>query len=62
MELLYEDPQSRSRNQTSPVMKVYYSRSQAESLIALFKQEYLQSLTLPSGTGGSGNSQTDKYW
>ena len=61
MESYYEDPIGRSRNQTSPVTEVYFTRSQAESLIALFKQEHLRSLTLPSGTGGGGKSEMDKY-
>jgi len=62
MKSLYQDPLLRSRNQTSPVTKIYYSRSQAENLIALFKQEYLQSLVLQNRTGGSNNSDVDRYW
>jgi len=55
MESYYEDPIARSRNQTSPVTEVFFTRSQAESLIELFKQEYLQSLASPPGT------KTDRY-
>jgi hypothetical protein len=61
MESYYEDPIARSRNQTSPVTEVYFTRTQAESLIALFKQEYLRSLGLPPETGGSRQTGMDKY-
>jgi len=61
MESYYEDPYGHSRNQTSPVTEVYFTRSQAESLIALFKQEYLRGLALPPGTVNSSKSEPDKY-
>jgi len=61
MESYYEDPMARSRNQTSPVTEVYFTRSQAESLIALFKQEYLRSLVSPPRSGGSDKSEMDNY-
>jgi len=61
MESYYVDPQARSRNQTSPIVEIYFTRAQAESLIALFKQEHLQSLGLPSGTSGKVETGTDKY-
>ncbi|MDR2718219.1 MAG: hypothetical protein LBB89_09170 [Treponema sp.] len=54
MESYYEDPQTHSRNQTSPVTEIYFTRAQAESLIALFKKEHLQGLGLPPRTGGGG--------
>jgi len=61
MESHYEDKNSRSRNQTSPVVEMYFTRAQAESLIALFKQEYLQGLKLPSGsTGQKAEADKDK--
>jgi len=41
------------------VLVTYYTRAQAESLIALFSQEYLQGLGRPSGwTDGSGSVET----
>jgi len=61
MESYYEDKNARSRNETSPVTEVYFTRSQAESLAALFKQEYLRGLALPPGTVNSGKSEKDKY-
>jgi len=62
MESYYEDPMGRSRNQTSPITAVYFTRAQAESLIALFKQENLRSLGLPpGGTGGYIEAETDRY-
>jgi len=62
MESYYEDPIARSRNETSPITMMYFTRAQAESLIALFKQENLRSLGLPAG-GKSGNveAETDRY-
>ena len=61
MESYYEDPNSRGRNETSPITEIYFTRSQAESLIALFKQEYLQSLGSPPGTGGKVETGMDTY-
>jgi len=52
MESYYEDPISRSRNQTSPVTAIYFTRAQAESLVDLFKQENLRSLGVPPGGSG----------
>jgi hypothetical protein len=41
---------------------MYFTRAQAESLIALFKQENLRSLGLPpGGTGGYIEAETDRY-
>jgi hypothetical protein len=53
MEAYYEDPIGRSRNQTSNVTITYYTRAQAEALIALFNQDYLHSLIKPSIGGGA---------
>jgi len=63
MESEYTDPQSRSRNQTSPVTEIFFTRSQAESLVALFKQEYLRGLggVPKTETGATDQSETDKY-
>jgi len=62
LESYYEDPITRSRNETSPITLMYFTRAQAESLIALFKQENLRSLGLPAGgSGGYIEAETDKY-
>jgi len=61
MEAYYEDPIARSRNQTSSIVEIYFTRAQAESLVALFKQEHLQSLGLPAGAGGKVETGTDRY-
>jgi len=62
LESYYEDPLSRSRNETSPITLMYFTRAQAESLIELFKQENLRSLGVPAGgNGGSGEMETDRY-
>jgi hypothetical protein len=59
MESYYEDPLSRSRNQTSPVTIVYFTRAQGEALSALFDQEYLRSLG--QGLKSPGNEELDAY-
>jgi hypothetical protein len=56
MDAYYEDPISRSRNQTSNVTIMYFTRAQAESLIALFNQDNLRALVAPSF-----NTETDEY-
>jgi len=62
LESYYEDPLSRSRNETSPITLMYFTRAQAESLVELFKQENLRSLGLPAGgTGGYVEAETDRY-
>jgi len=60
MESYYEDPNARSRNQTSPVTAMYFTRAQAESLVDLFKQEKLRSLGVPPG-GSGGVGERDEY-
>jgi hypothetical protein len=47
-----------SRNQTSPVIMMYFTRAQAEALVLLFDEENLKTLRLP----GSGNSAPDMYF
>jgi hypothetical protein len=59
MESNYEDSMSRSRNQTSPITMIYFTRAQAERLAALFNQQYLNSLGFPGRTSGAGGM--DKY-
>jgi hypothetical protein len=59
MESYYEDPIGRSRNETSPVTVVYFTRAQAESLVEMFKQEYLDSLKLPKASGS--DTRVDEY-
>jgi hypothetical protein len=57
-ESYYEDPIARSRNQTSPVIMMYFTRAQAEELAALFDETYLKSLGRPAGMEGSDNVDT----
>jgi len=57
----YEDQLSRDRSQTSPVLLMYFTRAQAESLVELFSQEHLQGLGKPgAGTGGNA-AELDRY-
>jgi hypothetical protein len=56
MDAYYEDPIGRSRNQTSEVTIMYFTRAQAESLIELFNQDNLRALVAPSF-----NMETDQY-
>jgi hypothetical protein len=57
MEGYYEDSITWSRNQTSSVTIMYFTRAQAESLIELFNQDNLRALVTPSFGGG----ETDEY-
>jgi len=57
-EAKFEHPASKSMDQSSPVLSVFYTRAQAESLIGLFNQEFLQTLGRPSDI--DGKSGTDK--
>jgi len=58
----YEDPISRDRSQTSPVLLMYFTRAQAESLAELFRQEHLQGLGKPAAAGtGGGAGELDEY-
>jgi len=60
-EARYEDPITMDRSQTSPVLLMYFTRAQAESLAELFSQEFLQGLGKP-GTGTGGNAaELDRY-
>ena len=60
-ESVFRDPQSETRNQTSPVLLMYFTRAQAESLVELFSQEYLQGLGKPSGGTGGNAAELDRY-
>jgi len=56
----YEDPISRDRSETSPVLLMYFTRAQAERLAELFSQEHLQGLGVkPSGEADSGYRDLD---
>jgi hypothetical protein len=61
LESYYVDPIGRSRNQSSPVIMMYFTRAQAEALKLLFDEEYLSTLR-QGGFSGSGNSATDMYY
>jgi hypothetical protein len=60
LESLYVDPIARSRNQTSPVIMMYFTRAQAEALAALFDEKNLQPLrpqpSVPVAPPPSSNS------
>jgi len=60
-EVRYEDPLSRDRSQTSPVLLMYFTRAQAASLAELFNQEFLQGLGKPAAAPGSGATELDAY-
>ena len=57
----YEDPLTRDRSQTSPVLLMYFTRAQAESLAEIFSQEYLQGLGNQPGSAGGGYTELDGY-
>ena len=62
-EAKYEHPASKSMDQTSPVLSVFYTRAQAESLIELFDQEFLQTLGRPSDRDRTGGrDKKDEYY
>jgi hypothetical protein len=61
MESDYVDSMGRSRNQTSPITVMYFTRSQAEDLAALFKQDHLDSLKLPGAKSGSSGMVVDEW-
>jgi hypothetical protein len=60
-ETVNNDQISRSVNQTSPVMIMYFTRAQAESLAELFSQEYLQGLGKPAAGKSGGAAELDEY-
>ena len=60
-EAVYEDPMTRSRNQTSPVLVIYFTREQAASLVELFKQEHLQGFGKPAAGADGGAAELDGY-
>jgi hypothetical protein len=62
LESYYVDPIARSRNQTSPVIMMYFTRAQAEALTLLFDEEYLNTLRQKPGLPGTGDSATDIYY
>jgi len=57
----YEDPISRDRSETSPVLVLYFTRTQAESLIALFDREHLQGLAMPAVENDGVYTELDGY-
>jgi hypothetical protein len=57
----YEDPISRERSQTSPVLLMYFTRAQAASLAELFSQENLQGLGKPATGKGGSVVELDEY-
>jgi hypothetical protein len=50
-----------SRNQTSPVIMMYFTRAQAEALALLFDEEYLATLRQQPNLPVSGDSASDMY-
>jgi len=61
METEYVDPISRSRNQTSQVVMIYFTKAQAEGLAALFSQEYVDSVRGANKTPSAVQPDLDKY-
>jgi hypothetical protein len=61
-EAFYEDHVAQSRNQTSPVIMMYFTRAQADALTLLFDEEYLKTLRQPGFPGTGGDSATDIYY
>jgi hypothetical protein len=61
LESYYVDPIARSRNQTSPVIMMYFTRAQAEALTLLFDEELLRALRQP-GFSSPGGSSADPYF
>jgi hypothetical protein len=61
MESYYEDPYSRTRGGTSPVTVLYFTRSQAENLAELFKQEHLDGLGRPAAVSGNSSVKADEH-
>jgi hypothetical protein len=60
LESYYEDPLSVTRNETSAITVLYFTRAQAENLAELFKQDHLNSLKQPAATG-SNSMVVDVY-
>jgi hypothetical protein len=60
-EASYEDNFSRDNNKTSPNIVIYFTRSQAENLAALFDQEYLQELGSGIQKTESPDTEQDEY-
>jgi hypothetical protein len=58
----YVDHIARSRNQTSPVIMMNYTRAQAEALKLLFDEEYLKTLQQPGFPGSGSDQGTDVYY
>jgi hypothetical protein len=62
LESYYVDPIARSRNQTSPVIMLYFTRAQAEALALLFDEEFLTTMRQArSGFPVPDNSAPDIY-
>jgi hypothetical protein len=61
LEAHYEDHIAKSRDQTSPVIMMYFTRAQAEAMAALFDEEYLKTLRLGPDLHG-GDSTPDMYY
>jgi hypothetical protein len=62
MESYYVDPIGRSRNQTSPVIMLHFTRAQAEALTLLFDEQFLKTLRQPGLSGIGTDSGTDSYY
>jgi hypothetical protein len=59
----YIDPIAKSRNQTSPVIMMYFTRAQAEVLVSLFDEENLKKLRQPGfSTSTSADSNPAPYY
>jgi hypothetical protein len=62
LESYYEDPISKDRSKTSPVMQIYFNFAMADRILELFDQEYLRSFgNNQSSQKADNNIDIDEY-
>jgi len=61
MEANYDDPQTRSRSQTSQVTMIFFTRAQAEKLAALFNEDHFKGLRSSLRSTGAAGAGYDRY-
>jgi hypothetical protein len=60
-EAFYEDQFGRDNNKTKYETSIYFTRAQAEALLALFDQSFLDGLSLPGGVITNPQADFDEY-